>query len=936
MTPRADLYGYQAGTNTPARPHLSAPLPPAAPVERPALPGARRRPGPCLLVASLGVFMAFVDATIVNIAFPDIARSFPGESVASLSWVLNAYNIVFAAFLLAGGQARRPARPPADLPRRARDLHRWRPRCARSRRRAGRADRVPRAPGGRRRARRARLAGAGARGVPGRAPRARRRAVQRDRRARRRHRPVARRPARLGVGLAARLPRQRARRASPPTLLARAPPGREPRARPPPRARPAGLARASRWRSARSCSASSRAEDWGWTEPARARLVRRRASRSARCSCAARAATARRCSSSSLLRSRTFAASNAMTIVASAGFYGYTLCNVLFLTACGTTRRSRPASRSRPGPFVAAAVAGPTSRLAERFGHRWVLVARRAASGARACSGSSRRSASSPDFVGEWLPGMVLLGIGAGATFPNLSGAAVASAPGESFGTATGLNSVARQVGAALGVAIVVAIIGMPSPLEAAAAFDRAWTFCALALFVAGARLPARRPDRRPGRRVAQPVARRARRSRVLTVPERRSTPARVRAGAARAGRRRGRRRRAAARVDERLPRARAAVRGPATPLLRDAVAGRATHGAAAPPARRCSTRATPATRSTSCAPGASRSSTRRRLGAARDRPRRMRSASSRCSAGSPRALTVRAARASDLIRIVPRPTSSTLLHEAPELSIALNRTLAEQLRERRAAPVGRAAAAATIALVAARRRRAGGAIAFALDDALGAHARVTMLRRHARSHAPAGRRRRPPPTAPLLDRAEAANDQVRARRRQRGAATTRGPTSACSRPTASSRSRPAARPSPAVAGRPELRGCDLVGWDVAARLRRARRVDRRRSIRSRRTSCATTDLQAGIDRLARRLAGRSVGIVLSGGGARGFSHIGVLEELLDARHPDRPRRRRLDGRVHRRDVRDGHGPRGDRRPLLRRVGAPQPADATTRCRATR
>jgi NTE family protein len=33
----------------------------------------------------------------------------------------------------------------------------------------------------------------------------------------------------------------------------------------------------------------------------------------------------------------------------------------------------------------------------------------------------------------------------------------------------------------------------------------------------------------------------------------------------------------------------------------------------------------------------------------------------------------------------------------------------------------------------------------------------------------------------------------------------------------------------------------------------------------------------------ARRLAGRSIGIVLSGGGARGFAHIGVLEELQSA-----------------------------------------------------
>jgi predicted acylesterase/phospholipase RssA/CRP-like cAMP-binding protein len=38
-----------------------------------------------------------------------------------------------------------------------------------------------------------------------------------------------------------------------------------------------------------------------------------------------------------------------------------------------------------------------------------------------------------------------------------------------------------------------------------------------------------------------------------------------------------------------------------------------------------------------------------------------------------------------------------------------------------------------------------------------------------------------------------------------------------------------------------------------------------------------------GVDRLARRLAERSIGVVLSGGGARGLAHIGVLEELLAA-----------------------------------------------------
>src|SRR5271165_4743587 len=61
-------------------------------------------PGAVLAVATLGTFMAFVDATIVNIAIPNIHEDFAGSHLSSVSWVLNAYNIVFAAFLVGGGQ----------------------------------------------------------------------------------------------------------------------------------------------------------------------------------------------------------------------------------------------------------------------------------------------------------------------------------------------------------------------------------------------------------------------------------------------------------------------------------------------------------------------------------------------------------------------------------------------------------------------------------------------------------------------------------------------------------------------------------------------------------------------------------------------------------------------------------------------------------------
>ena len=57
-----------------------------------------------LLIVSVGLFMSSLDLFIVNIAFPDLAASFDGASLPSLSWVLNAYAIVFAALLVPAGR----------------------------------------------------------------------------------------------------------------------------------------------------------------------------------------------------------------------------------------------------------------------------------------------------------------------------------------------------------------------------------------------------------------------------------------------------------------------------------------------------------------------------------------------------------------------------------------------------------------------------------------------------------------------------------------------------------------------------------------------------------------------------------------------------------------------------------------------------------------
>lgn len=76
------------------------------------------------------------------------------------------------------------------------------------------------------------------------------------------------------------------------------------------------------------------------------------------------------------------------------------------------------------------------------------------------------------------------------------------------------------------------------------------------------------------------------------------------------------------------------------------------------------------------------------------------------------------------------------------------------------------------------------------------------------------------------------------------------------------------------------LAGCDLLldagdapstqPWIAAVRPRTTHRV-------------FDGDRSGGLDRVARRLSGRAIGVVLSGGGARGFAHIGALDVLADS-----------------------------------------------------
>src|SRR6188472_3577644 len=69
-----------------------------------ALPEPQGGTAAIVAVLAIAVFMSSLDLFIVNLAFPSIGEEYAGADLGSLSWILNAYTIVFAAVLVPAGR----------------------------------------------------------------------------------------------------------------------------------------------------------------------------------------------------------------------------------------------------------------------------------------------------------------------------------------------------------------------------------------------------------------------------------------------------------------------------------------------------------------------------------------------------------------------------------------------------------------------------------------------------------------------------------------------------------------------------------------------------------------------------------------------------------------------------------------------------------------
>jgi MFS family permease len=181
-----------------------------------------------------------------------------------------------------------------------------------------------------------------------------------------------------------------------------------------------------------------------------------------------------------LFRVRSFAVAGAGTLVFSFAFYALLLANVLFLTGVWGWSVLHAGFAVTPGPLMAALSAPLGGRLSDRYGQRVVALP----GGLLFAAGTAWFALSmgaSPDYARAFLPGTLMTGVGVGLSYSAWASAAVAKLAPERFATGSAVVATLRQVGAVLGIAVLVALLQGASRTDPVAAFTDAWTLMSLA-----------------------------------------------------------------------------------------------------------------------------------------------------------------------------------------------------------------------------------------------------------------------------------------------------------------------------------------------------------------------------------------------------------------------------------------------------------------------
>ena len=185
-----------------------------------------------------------------------------------------------------------------------------------------------------------------------------------------------------------------------------------------------------------------------------------------------------------LLRARSFAFASLAATLYMIAFSASLLGSVLYLTAMRHESALLAGVQITPGPALVASISPVAGRLASRVGQRY-LIALGCILFACGCAWWAWRLGTHTPYWRSFLPGWILCGVGVGFALSSIMSAGTAALPASRFATGSAVLTMCRQLGAAVGVALLIAALGRSAAPFALSGFDRAWLLMSVAALLA-------------------------------------------------------------------------------------------------------------------------------------------------------------------------------------------------------------------------------------------------------------------------------------------------------------------------------------------------------------------------------------------------------------------------------------------------------------------
>jgi EmrB/QacA subfamily drug resistance transporter len=184
-----------------------------------------------------------------------------------------------------------------------------------------------------------------------------------------------------------------------------------------------------------------------------------------------------------LFKLRFVTAANVAGVLYAAGFYAFNFTMIQWLREIWHYSPSRAGIAAIAGPLGSVTVSPIGGRLAQRYGHKRIAVPGLILFALASLNLAISIHVRQPNYWTVFFPSVLLMGVAIGLSISVLSSAASAYLPTDRFAMGSALYATGRQVGGALGIAIVTAITaGSAKPSNG---YRRDWLYVTVVMLCA-------------------------------------------------------------------------------------------------------------------------------------------------------------------------------------------------------------------------------------------------------------------------------------------------------------------------------------------------------------------------------------------------------------------------------------------------------------------